>query len=86
MGGEGADGEARLRGIVPRAIPVPITFDYAKPSFTGVGKEAAQERLSAIKEQRPDRIKVVWKGGTICVDRRSGRMAAADARAARLRT
>src|SRR5881227_42651 len=26
-----------VRGIVPRAIPVPITFDYAKTSFTGVG-------------------------------------------------
>jgi outer membrane protein OmpA-like peptidoglycan-associated protein len=48
-----------VRGIVPRAIPVPITFDYAKTSFTGVGKEAAQELLSAIKEQRPDRIKLV---------------------------
>jgi outer membrane protein OmpA-like peptidoglycan-associated protein len=48
-----------VRGIVPRAIPVPITFDYAKTSFTGVGKEAAQELLSAIKEQKPDRIKLV---------------------------
>jgi outer membrane protein OmpA-like peptidoglycan-associated protein len=48
-----------VRGIVPRAIPVPITFDYAKTSFTGVGKEAAQELLSAIKEQRPGRIMLV---------------------------
>jgi outer membrane protein OmpA-like peptidoglycan-associated protein len=48
-----------VRGIVPRAIPVPITFDYAKTSFTGVGKEAAQELLNAIKEQKPDRIKLV---------------------------
>jgi outer membrane protein OmpA-like peptidoglycan-associated protein len=48
-----------VRGIVPRAIPVPITFDYAKTSFTAVGKEAAQELLSAIKEQKPDRIKLV---------------------------
>jgi outer membrane protein OmpA-like peptidoglycan-associated protein len=48
-----------VRGIVPRAIPVPITFDYAKTSFTGVGKEAAQELLSAIKEQKPERIKLV---------------------------
>jgi outer membrane protein OmpA-like peptidoglycan-associated protein len=48
-----------VRGIVPRAIPVPITFEYAKTNFTGVGKEAAQELLSAIKEQRPDRIKLV---------------------------
>lgn len=48
-----------VRGIVPRAIPVPITFDYAKTSFTGVGKEAAQELLSAIKEQHPGRIMLV---------------------------
>jgi outer membrane protein OmpA-like peptidoglycan-associated protein len=48
-----------VRGIVPRAIPVPITFDYAKTSFTGVGKEAAQELLSAIKEQHPGRITLV---------------------------
>ena len=48
-----------VRGIVPRAIPVPITFEYAKTNFTGVGKEAAQELLSAIKEQKPDRIKLV---------------------------
>src|SRR3954466_5489411 len=48
-----------VRGIVPRAIPVPITFDYAKTSFTSVGKEAAQELLSAIKEQHPGRITLV---------------------------
>jgi len=48
-----------VRGVVPRAIPVPITFDYAKTSFTSVGKEAAQELVSAIKEQHPGRITLV---------------------------
>jgi outer membrane protein OmpA-like peptidoglycan-associated protein len=48
-----------VRGIVPRAIPVPITFDYAKTSFTAVGAEAAQELLTAIKEQQPSRIVLV---------------------------
>ena len=48
-----------VRGIIPRAIPVPITFDYAKTSLTGIGKEAAQELVSAIKEQRPSRIMLV---------------------------
>src|SRR5258708_447839 len=48
-----------VRGIVPRAIPVPITFVYAKTSFTGIGKEAAQELLTAIKEQHPGRITLV---------------------------
>jgi outer membrane protein OmpA-like peptidoglycan-associated protein len=48
-----------VRGIVPRAIPVPITFDYAKTSFTSVGTEAAQELLSAVKEQQPARIVLI---------------------------
>lgn len=48
-----------VRGIVPRAIPVPITFDYAKTSFTAVGRDAAQELLSAIKEQQPSHITLV---------------------------
>jgi outer membrane protein OmpA-like peptidoglycan-associated protein len=48
-----------VRGIVPRAIPVPITFEYAKTTFTDVGSEAARELLSAIKEQLPDRIMLV---------------------------
>jgi outer membrane protein OmpA-like peptidoglycan-associated protein len=48
-----------VRGIVPRAIPVPITFEYAKTTFTSVGTEAARELLSAIKEQQPDRIALV---------------------------
>jgi outer membrane protein OmpA-like peptidoglycan-associated protein len=48
-----------VRGIVPRAIPVPITFDYAKTTFTNVGTEAAQELLSAIKEQQPSRVVLI---------------------------
>jgi outer membrane protein OmpA-like peptidoglycan-associated protein len=48
-----------VRGIVPRAIPVPITFDYAKTTFTDVGQEAARELLSAVKEQQPGRIVLV---------------------------
>jgi outer membrane protein OmpA-like peptidoglycan-associated protein len=48
-----------VRGIIPRAIPVPITFDYAKTSFTSVGAQAAQELLTAIKEQQPGRVVLV---------------------------
>ena len=48
-----------VRGVVPRAIPVPITFEYAKTEFTGVGDEAAQELLTAVKEQNPTRITLV---------------------------
>ncbi len=42
-----------VRGIVPRALPVPITFEYAKTAFTPVGHEAARELAVALKEQRP---------------------------------
>lgn len=48
-----------VRGITPRAIPIPITFEYAKTSFTGVGTEAARELLNAIKEQHPSHITLV---------------------------
>jgi len=48
-----------VRGIVPRAIPVPITFEYAKTDFTSVGQEAARELLNAVKEQQPGRIMLV---------------------------
>jgi outer membrane protein OmpA-like peptidoglycan-associated protein len=48
-----------VRGIVPRAIPVPITFAYRTTSFTGVGQEAARELLDALKEQQPSRIVLI---------------------------
>jgi outer membrane protein OmpA-like peptidoglycan-associated protein len=48
-----------VRGIVPRAIPVPITFEYRKTDFTDVGHDAAGELLTAIKEQNPARMVLV---------------------------
>ena len=48
-----------VRGITPQKIPMPITFDYAKASFTPVGKMAADELAAALKEQRPARIRLV---------------------------
>jgi outer membrane protein OmpA-like peptidoglycan-associated protein len=45
-----------VRGIVPRAVPVPITFEYRKTTFTGVGQDAARELLGALQEQKPSRI------------------------------
>ncbi|PDS81336.1 DUF4384 domain-containing protein [Rhizobium sp. L43] len=56
-----------VRGIVPVSIPVPITFDFDKSSFTSIGTEAAEELLEALKEQKPGRIILV--GHT---DRRGG--------------
>jgi outer membrane protein OmpA-like peptidoglycan-associated protein len=48
-----------VRGIVPHAIPVPITFEYRKTDFTDVGQEAARELLEVLQEQRPSRILLV---------------------------
>lgn len=48
-----------VRGIVPHAIPVPITFEYRTTEFTGVGQDAAHELLDALKEQSPSRIMLV---------------------------
>ncbi|MFS8145792.1 DUF4384 domain-containing protein [Rhizobium sp. BR 249] len=56
-----------VRGIVPVSIPVPITFDFDKSTFTSIGTEAAQELLEALKEQNPGRIILI--GHT---DRRGG--------------
>jgi outer membrane protein OmpA-like peptidoglycan-associated protein len=48
-----------VRGIVPRAIPVPITFEYRTATFTGVGQDAARELLGALQEQKPNRILLI---------------------------
>ncbi|WP_028732729.1 DUF4384 domain-containing protein [Rhizobium leguminosarum] len=48
-----------VRGIVPVSIPVPITFDFDKSSFTSIGTEAAEELLEALKEQKPGRVILV---------------------------
>lgn len=48
-----------VRGVIPRAVPVPITFEFAKTTFTNIGDEAARELLTAIKEQRPSKILLV---------------------------
>ncbi|MGO4115008.1 DUF4384 domain-containing protein [Rhizobium ruizarguesonis] len=56
-----------VRGIEPVSIPVPITFDFNKSSFTSIGTEAAEELLEALKEQKPGRVILI--GHT---DRRGG--------------
>ncbi len=48
-----------VRGIVPRSIPVPVTFEYRTTTFTSVGKDAASELLGALQEQKPSRILLV---------------------------
>jgi outer membrane protein OmpA-like peptidoglycan-associated protein len=49
----------RVRGIVPRVVPMPITFDYRSASLTPQGELAAGELARAIKEQRPARVTLV---------------------------
>ena len=48
-----------VRGIVPRAIPIPITFEYRSAELTPVGVQAATELLRAIREQQPEKVRVV---------------------------
>jgi outer membrane protein OmpA-like peptidoglycan-associated protein len=48
-----------VRGITPKAIPIPITFEYAKTTFTNIGEQAAQELAAALKEQRARHVKLV---------------------------
>jgi outer membrane protein OmpA-like peptidoglycan-associated protein len=48
-----------VRGIAPQAVPVPITFEYAKTAFTPIGEQAVRELADALKEQRPARVRLV---------------------------
>jgi outer membrane protein OmpA-like peptidoglycan-associated protein len=38
---------------------VPITFEYAKTTFTPIGEQAARELAQALKEQQAPRIRLV---------------------------
>lgn len=49
----------RVRGVVPRVVPVPITFEYRSASLTEQGREAASELARAIKEQQPQGVRLV---------------------------
>jgi len=48
-----------LRGITLHIVPVPITFDYAKTTFTSVGEQAARELVTAIKEQGATKVTLI---------------------------
>lgn len=48
-----------VRGIAPRAVPMPITFEYRSATLTPVGEHAARELLRAIQEQRPEKVRVI---------------------------
>ncbi|MBL8587445.1 MAG: OmpA family protein [Methylobacteriaceae bacterium] len=48
-----------VRGIVPRAVPMPITFEYRSATLTQFGEQAARELLRAIREQNPPKVRVI---------------------------
>ncbi len=48
-----------VRGVVPRIVPMPITFEYRSASLTEEGQQAAQELVRAIKEQQPQSVSLV---------------------------
>jgi outer membrane protein OmpA-like peptidoglycan-associated protein len=48
-----------VRGIQPRIVAVPITFEYRKSSLTGIGEDASRELLEVIKEQHPSRLTLI---------------------------
>ncbi len=48
-----------VRGVVPHAVPMPITFEYRSATLTAIGEEAALELARAIREQRPAHVKLV---------------------------
>lgn len=50
---------ARVRGVVPRVVPMPITFDYRSASLTPEGEQAAMELARAIREQQPAHVTLV---------------------------
>jgi outer membrane protein OmpA-like peptidoglycan-associated protein len=48
-----------VRGIVPRSVPVPITFEYRTTAFTDAGQEAVRELLEVVQEQKPSHMVLV---------------------------
>jgi len=48
-----------VRGIVPRSVPVPITFEYRTTAFTDAGQRALRELLEVVQEQKPAQILLV---------------------------
>jgi outer membrane protein OmpA-like peptidoglycan-associated protein len=70
-----------VRGIVPQAVPVPITFDYAKTTFTSIGEQAARELAQALKEQGIQRVRLVGHTDVRGSDETNMKLSAARAEA-----
>ncbi len=48
-----------VRGIVPHALPLPITFDTDKATLTPIGEAAVRDLARAVREQQPLKVLVV---------------------------
>lgn len=70
-----------VRGITPQAVPIPITFEYAKATFTPIGEQAARELAQALKEQQPARIALVGHTDVRGSDETNQKLSAARAEA-----
>jgi outer membrane protein OmpA-like peptidoglycan-associated protein len=70
-----------VRGIAPQTVPVPITFEYAKTTFTPIGEQAVRELADALKEQRPARIRLVGHTDVRGSDETNMKLSAARAEA-----
>jgi outer membrane protein OmpA-like peptidoglycan-associated protein len=70
-----------VRGIVPQAVPIPITFEYAKATFTSIGEQAARELAEALREQQPVRIQLVGHTDVRGSDETNMKLSAARAEA-----
>jgi outer membrane protein OmpA-like peptidoglycan-associated protein len=80
-GGLGGIYSRSVRGIVPQAVPIPITFEYAKTTFTPIGEQAARELAQALKEQQPGRIQLVGHTDTRGSEETNMKLSAARAEA-----
>ena len=70
-----------VRGITPQSVPIPITFEYAKTTFTAIGEEAARELAEVLKEQRPEHIELVGHTDVRGSDETNMKLSAARAEA-----
>lgn len=48
-----------VRGIVPHALALSITFDFNQATLTAIGQQAAAELVQAVAEQQPAKVVVV---------------------------
>jgi outer membrane protein OmpA-like peptidoglycan-associated protein len=48
-----------VRGLKPKSVPIPVNFETGTATPTAIGRQALDELLAAIKEQRPAEMVIV---------------------------